>query len=105
MKFAQGIQIDKADRIAVVDTSNALIDTYDHPKKDSLGSPVSTTLLSGSSDPVTIAFLSSGCAFYVADGTDNVANEYKYPEGGVAINTISIGGIALGVAVTPPLVP
>ncbi len=105
VKFAQGIQIDKRGRVAVVDTSSALIDTYEPPKKGSFGSPVSTTLLTGSSNPVTIAFLSSGCAFYVTDGTDDVVNEYKYPAGGAATNTISVGGTALGVSVTPPLVP
>ena len=104
VKFAQGIQVDKMDRVAVVDTGSALVDTYDRPKKGSLGNPVSTTLLTGSSDPVTVAFLSSGGAFYVADGTDDVVDEYKYTEGGEAINIIS-SGIALGVAVTPPLVP
>ncbi|MGC2406683.1 MAG: hypothetical protein WA431_09800 [Candidatus Cybelea sp.] len=103
--IALGIKVDKTDRIAILDQGGPAIDTYTHPEKGSLGNPISTTPLTGSSDPVSFAFLASGRALYVADGTDDVANEYDYPAGGQIKNTISVGGISADTAATPPLVP
>ena len=99
------VQIDKADRIAILDaTPNAsVIDTYNPPTKGSLGNSVSVTPLM--SAPKTFAFLASGRDVYVADGTDDTANEYDYAVSAPRENSISVGGIVLNVAVTPPLVP
>jgi hypothetical protein len=107
--YAGGIQVDKADRIAILaidETDNSVIDTYNPPKKGSLGSPVSTTPLTSPDVAVTFAFLASGHDFYTAEeGSSGRSSEYDYPVGGAAENTIAVGLSPSGVAVTPPLVP
>ncbi len=102
--FPDSIQIDKADRIAILDgyPSN-VIDTYVRPKHGSLGNPVSVTPLQASV-PNAFAFLASGRDLYTADG-NGVADEYDYPAGGTPEKIISGSGGSLSVAVTPPLVP
>lgn len=105
-----GIKVDKADGIAIYDASSvpSVIDTYRPPKRGSLGSPASITPLTSSSTgcELAFAFLASGINLYTADFCSGVANEYNYPTGGAAENTITVtSGIPLGVAVTPVLVP
>jgi hypothetical protein len=45
--------------------------------------------------------------FYTSDATTFVANEYAYPAGGTAENTITISGAAdpIGVAIIPVQMP
>ena len=113
-RWIGGIQIDSAHRIAVINkiTANGpfYIDTYNPPKKGSLGRPVSITRLGGSnaSSIENFAFLRSGLDFYDADtqnGSGSRSDEFKYPISGPPINTISGFGLAWGVAVTPTLLP
>ncbi len=99
-----GIQIDKADRIAIQDYSNPVIYTYNRPKNGSLGNPMSTTPLTNSPGAATFTFLASGCGIWVADANGRASN-YDYPTGGVSEQTIVGGGFPYGIAVTPPLLP
>jgi hypothetical protein len=105
--YTNGIQVDKADRIAVLDEQHLVIYTYNPPMKGSLGSPVSTTPLTNGQDQNAFAFLSSGHDFYTVayPGSSGVAYEYDFPLGGTPEKTITVGGAPEGVAVTPPLVP
>jgi hypothetical protein len=106
--FPSGIQVDKADRIAILNGvgSTNVIDTYDAPRNGSLGNPVSTTPLTTTSVPIAFAFLALGCDVYTAEqGNGGVANEYPFPVGGTPEKTITVGGSPQGVAVAPALVP
>ncbi len=109
LSFARGIQVDKADRIAILDDgSPQVVYTYDPPKNGSLGSPISTAILkliSRRTNFFALAFLASGRDFYTVNYND-VASEYDHPAGGKPDAVINLGGIGPGgVAVTPPLVP
>jgi|ERR1700722_4227723 hypothetical protein len=104
VSFPGGIQIDKAGDIAFCDQVNQVVDTFAPPVNSAFGSPVSTTPLSGSTFPLSIAILASGTNLYAADpGGSGLAEEYKYTAGGAAENTIAVGGQPIGIAVTPPL--
>ncbi len=105
--YTDGIQVDKADRIAVLDAQHEVMYTYNPPKKGSLGSPVSTTPVTSGQFQSAFAFLSSGHDFYTVayPGSSGVAYEYDFPVGGTPEKTIAVGGAPEGVAVTPPLVP
>ncbi len=102
--YPGSIQIDRAGRIAIEDESGLMIDTYNAPKKGSLGNPISMTPLGGVSAPLAFAFLASGADLYAADAGSGFAYEYAYPAGGAPKKTILVNR-AIGVAVTPPLVP
>lgn len=110
ISFARGIEINRADRIAILDDARQhVIYTYNPPKMGSLGAPVSTTGITGgsSTSPLAFAFLASGHDFYAVYYA-GVADEYDYPAGGAPENTIVVAGGDVtpgGVAVTPPLVP
>jgi hypothetical protein len=106
-----GIHVSKHDQIAILDSAPSgsngpVIYSYRHPKMGSLGDPFSTTHLTTQTFPIDFALLRSGTALYtVEQGSGDFANEYDYPTGGAAENTIIIGGSPFGVAVTPPLLP
>ncbi len=101
--FASGVQIDKADRIAVLGLDTSIVYTYNHPKNGSLGNPVSTTTLGGSSGAFSFVFLASGRDLY-ANINLNSVSQYDYPTGGTAEHAIAASS-AGGIAVTPPLIP
>jgi hypothetical protein len=101
---ADGIQVNKAGRISVLDKFYAAIYTYDSPKNGTLGSPITTTPLT-SSDAIDFTFLGSGKDVYTADYDQGTAKEYDYPAGGAAKKSIAVGGVNDGIAVTQPLVP
>jgi hypothetical protein len=102
-----GVQIDKHDKVALENdyygVQNRVIDTYDRPKHDSLGNPVSITPLTNTQGPSQFAFLRSGNKLYLPDEVGFVY-QYDYPAGGAPRKTITVGGLPYGVAVTPALV-
>jgi hypothetical protein len=109
-----GIKVDKAGRIAIMNTAGPYydnIDTYNPPASGSLGSPVSVTPITTLPFPQNFAFLASGKYFYTAEilAGQGYAREYYYsvgPASGVPINTIYVGtATTYGVAVTPPVIP
>ena len=102
--FPGGIQIDSAGRIAFCDPYRFQVATFDPPVGGGFGNPVSTTPLTGSTLAMGIAILASGVDLYAADaGGPGLAEKYKYPAGGAAINTIAVGGQPIGITVTQPL--
>lgn len=106
ISFPGGVQVNNNGTISIDDQINLAIYTYNPPSGGSLGSPVSTTSLGGSSDPVTFAFKVHNHNLYTADAGDAAANEYPYPAGGSPENVISIPGSApIGVAVIPTQMP
>ncbi len=105
-----GIQIDKHDRIDILDgetIGTSTLYAYKPPAKGSLGSPVSTIPLTSPYATTAFAFVKSGASFYTSETnfSTSFANEYDYPAGGATEDTIDVSGFAAGVAVTPSLVP
>jgi len=93
--------------IAVDDQEAFAVYTYKAPVKGSLGSPVHTTPLTGTGDPVAIAFTSTDKDVWTADAVNLDAAEYAYPKGGSAVTTFPLTGAAepIGVAVSPASIP
>jgi hypothetical protein len=102
----QGIQVDKAGRIAILPLFSGIIYTYNPPKHGSLGNPVSTTTLGTAGGGFSFAFLASGRNLYagIGDSSSSGAYEYDYPAGGAAKNAI-LFPFNGNVAVSPPLIP
>jgi hypothetical protein len=99
--FPGGIQVTTHDKIAILDQESGTIYTFNQPVKGSLGSPIATTVLTGSSDPVTFAFTASNKDLWGADaGTTGVA-EFAYPAGGNPVKQFMEGGEPIGVALVP----
>jgi hypothetical protein len=117
--YAGSLRVDKAGRIAILVATGTspytmAIDTYDPPKGNSLGSPVSTTSLPGgiSSYAGTFAFQPSGRGLWagvegVGQSYASGASEFAYPAGGAPEKTVigAPGSFTYGVAVSPALVP
>ncbi|MBV8725352.1 MAG: hypothetical protein JO078_07485 [Candidatus Eremiobacteraeota bacterium] len=101
--YPADIKINKRDQIAIEDSKALAIYTYNPPRKGSLGNPVATTPLTGINYPYAFAFVASGRSLYASDYVYGPTNEYAYPAGGSAEDTIPVA--TQGVAVTPPLVP
>jgi hypothetical protein len=109
-----GIHVDRADRLAIFDalpigSGGPEIRTYLHPHSETLGDPISVTMLNSTHGYCVedFAFLPLGSALFVADYCNGAAEKYAYPTGGTASKSIpGIPGYApADVAVTPPLVP
>ncbi len=103
---ADGIQVTTAGgQIAIEDSREQAIYTYDPPSGGSLGAPTQTTSLEGSSFPNTFAFTKNMTDLYTADTASGDAFEYAYPTGGAPVSTIAVGGSAFGIAVIPTQYP
>ena len=98
-----GIQMDKNDHIAILDQKRRIIYSYATPENDSLGRPLSKTILREHS-AVDFAFVASGAALYVSDPSIRHVNAYRYPSGDPT-SSIAISGLPFGVAVAPRLSP
>jgi len=105
ISFPGQVQVTTTGQIAIDDQLGPTVYTYNPPKSGSLGSPVSTTSLSGSSDPVTFAFTNDMKDLYTADAGLAVSNEFAYPAGGSPVSTINVGGQPIGTAVIPTQYP
>ena len=103
--FPGGIQVLKSGKILIDDQGSSTIYTYAPPSHGSLGSPIATTPLNGSSDPVTFAITATN-DLWVADRGLLSANEFQYPVGGSPLkifrnNFSSPDGIAVNPAQLP----
>jgi|SRR5271169_2162432 len=105
ISFPGGIQVTNSGQIAILDQLGPIIYTFNPPVGGSLGSPVATTTLDGSSDPVTFAFKVAALQLYTADAGLAESLEFAYPGGGSSEATISVGGQPIGVAVVPTQMP
>jgi len=99
--FPGGVHVSPTDKIAIDDQSGAAIYTYNPPVKNALGTPVSTTPITGASDPVTFAFTKTAADVWTADAGLAESLEYKYPAGGSPVKTITGFTQPIGVVVTP----
>jgi hypothetical protein len=102
LEFPGGVQVTPKGDIAVDDQEGPAIYTYAAPKSGKLGSPIDTTTLTGSSDPVSYAFTKTATDLYTADAGNAASYQFKYPAGGSPTQTISIpGSEPIGIAITP----
>jgi hypothetical protein len=92
-------------RIAILDTTNKAIYTYDPPSGASLGTPARITPLLGSNFPYTFAFKKNMKGLYVADIGVAAALEYAYPAGGMPVSSIATAEAPSGTAVIPSQIP
>jgi DNA-binding beta-propeller fold protein YncE len=97
--FPGGIQVTSDGKIAIDDQEAASIYTFDPPENGSLGSPIATTPLTGSSDPVTFVFTKNNKELWDVDAGLAHVDEFAYPAGGDALKSIPVAGS--GVAVVP----
>jgi NHL repeat len=100
--FPGGIQVTTDDKIAILDQEAASIYTFNQPVKGSLGSPVATTTLTGSSDPVTFVFTKNNKDLWDVDAGLAQAAEFAYPSGGSSMKSIPAAG---GIAIVPAALP
>jgi len=106
IEFPGGVEVTTKGLIGIDDQEGFAVYTYKAPVKGSLGSPVKTTALSGSGDPVTYAFTSTNADLWTADASDAASLEFAYPKGGSALHSIPVtGGEPIGVAIVPAEVP
>jgi hypothetical protein len=103
--FPGAVQVTKTDDVAVSDQEGGSIYTYKPPVQGSLGAPIATTPLTGSSDVIAFAFGSNGKDLWTADAVLGVADEYAYPAGGSPV--FGIAGLTApdGIVVMPVDVP
>ncbi|HEY1428752.1 MAG TPA: hypothetical protein VGF18_04220 [Candidatus Tumulicola sp.] len=104
---AGGLAIGSDGRLSVLDTRARTIFTYDPPVDDSLGVPVSTTLLDKGTvrTPVAFVFDSTGKSILTADSTSGMVDQFAFPTGGAPTGTTMVGGDPVGVAIVPPYLP
>jgi hypothetical protein len=105
ISFPGGVEVTPTDEVAIDDQLGPAVYTYKNSIKKTLGKPVSTTPLTGASDPVTFAFTKTATDLWTADAGLVAAPEYAYPKGGSPITTITSAGQPIGVAVTPVEIP
>ncbi len=102
--FPGGIEVTKSGEVAIDDQAAGSIYTYNTPVAGSLGTPVTTTPLTGAGDAVTFSFTSTLKTVWDADG-DGTANSFAYPAGGSPISTIRGFQYAIGVLAIPAQIP
>jgi hypothetical protein len=107
ISYATGIQVTTAGQIAIEDTNNQAIYTYNPPSGGSLGTPTQITPLGGNGVySYTFAFTKNMTNLYEADFGSGDAFEFKYPTGGTPVSTIAVGGYyPFGTAVIPAQIP
>lgn len=101
--YPGGVAVTTGGQVAFMDQGpGSAIYTYNPPVSGSLGSPVTTTPLSGASDPVSFAFDKTMTSVITADAGLVAANTYAYPAGGSPLRTRQLrrGGLPIGVAIT-----
>jgi hypothetical protein len=106
ISFPGGVEVTTKGKIAIDDQLAASIFTYNPPKNGSLGNPIKTTGLTGSSDAVTFAFTATNKDVWTADAGNAASFEFAYPAGGSALKTIPVtGGLPIGAAIVPAAKP
>jgi DNA-binding beta-propeller fold protein YncE len=107
LRSASSIAIGPDGRVSVLDTSAKAIFTYDAPVGNSLGSPVTSTLLERNQvrNPVAFVFDPHGKSVYTADSASGRVDEFAFPAGGSPTDTLTVGGEPVGVDIVPPYLP
>ncbi len=101
ISFPGGVQVTPNNEIAIDDQLAGAVYTYAHPTMSSLGSPLSTTFLSGSGDTVQFAFHRTADALWTADAVEASSFKFPFPAGGSAVKQISGLLEPIGVAENP----
>jgi hypothetical protein len=105
ISFPGGVQVTKKGDVAILDQLGYEIYTYKPALKGSLGAPLTSTPLTGASDPVSFAFNSSLKDVFTADAGLAEVLSYAFPAGGSPIKTISGLSQPIGVVTTPVELP
>jgi hypothetical protein len=107
IQVAEGIQIDKKDRIAIYDPHQNTIFAYKRPRGDSLGSPVESVVIPSPGNPINFVFSQSGHDVFTAEqnASGGIMHKFVYPAGGAPKYTLYVGGAPQGIAITPSLLP
>ena len=109
--FPGNVVVTAKGKIAIGDQTGLAVYTFNPPVQGSLGTPIVTTALTSSGDPVTFAFtptdLGKPRGLWTADAVNLNSAEYNYLLGGNPVRTFSIPGasIPIGVAVSPAQIP
>jgi hypothetical protein len=105
--FPGDVVVTARGKIAIGDQTGLAVYTFNPPVSGSLGTPILTTPLTGSGDPVTFAFTSTDSSLWTADAVNLNSADYKYPAGGSPVRTFSIPGasVPIGAAVSPGQIP
>jgi hypothetical protein len=98
-----GIQITRFGKLAVEDSANHVIYTFDPPHNGALGKPIATTELSATS-PEQFAFTADGAFLFTAEQSQAVVAKFAYPAGGTALQTFGRGQLfhPVGLVITSP---
>jgi DNA-binding beta-propeller fold protein YncE len=97
IRFPGAVQVDDNGKLLVLDQYSSTIFTYVPPSRQ----PKGTLKLTGAGDAVTFALISNDKALYVADQQYGTVLLYPFPAGGSPTQQITVGGLPLGIAVTP----
>jgi len=92
-----GLTVDSKGELLILDQYPAKIYRYALPSLALKG----TVELTGAEDAVTFALVRSDMAIYDADSQSASAGRYAFPSGGGPTQEIMVGGLPIGVAVTP----
>jgi len=74
--------------IAIEDEQQRTIYSYNSPRGDALSSPVSTTVLQNTMEPITFAFGPRAAFVVTVDADLGSTNQYTFPAGGAPTGTI-----------------
>ena len=103
--FPTGVGVTPGGLIAIEDEQQRTIYSYNSPRGDALGSPVSTTVLQNTMEPITFAFGPRAAFVVTVDADLGSTNQYTFPAGGAPTGTIMFAPhdspYPVGVAVTP----
>jgi hypothetical protein len=107
IQVAEGVQIDRGDRIAIYDPHQNTIFAYKPPRGGSLGNPAASVLIPSPGNPINFVFSKSGGNVYTAeqDSSGGIMHKFAYPAGGSPKYTLFVGGAPQGIAITSPLLP
>ncbi len=103
--FPTGMGVTPNGLIAIEDELQRTIYSYNPPRGGALGSPVATTVLKNTMEPVTFAFGPRAGFVVTVDADLGSTNQYAFPAGGAPTGTITFAPrdspYPVGVALTP----
>jgi hypothetical protein len=101
--FPGGVKVDNVDNLLIDDQTSKTINCY---AATSPYASCGTTPLGDAGDPVDFALLNDNKYLYTADvHAPGLALAYAFPAGGEPVNTITVGGYSVGVAISPAARP
>jgi DNA-binding beta-propeller fold protein YncE len=101
IRFPGGVQVDSNGDLLVLDQYSSTIHRFALTSRHSDG----TVHLKGAGSPLSFALVGNDTALYVADEQEASVVQYSYPGGNKSTQQIQVGGMPIGIAVTPWSVP